>query len=93
MFRGYVDSSLDAAAFDEAGWFRTGDLGRVNEFGNVVITGRLKDVIIRNAENVSALEVEDVLNKHPSVMFVAIPKYPKMPSCRRLLPSSALNTE
>jgi cyclohexanecarboxylate-CoA ligase len=72
MFKGYVDSSLDDAAFDEDGWFRTGDLGKVNEFGNVVITGRLKDVIIRKGENISAKEVEDLLFTHPKVADAAV---------------------
>lgn len=72
MFRGYLDSSLDAAAFDEDGWFRTGDLGVVEPSGAVRITGRLKDVIIRNAENISAQEVEDVLYGHPDIVDVAV---------------------
>lgn len=67
QFIGYVDSSLDAAAFDEAGWFRTGDLGKVDQDGFITITGRLKDIIIRNGENVSALEVEEVLRRHASI--------------------------
>ena len=69
---GYVDSALDLEAFDEEGWFRTGDLGTVDEDGNIRITGRLKDVIIRNAENISALEVEDVLRLHPAVADVTV---------------------
>jgi acyl-CoA synthetase (AMP-forming)/AMP-acid ligase II len=69
---GYVDSSLNAAAFDAEGFFRTGDLGRVDADGFVWITGRLKDIIIRNAENISALEVEDVLYKHPLIADVAV---------------------
>jgi acyl-CoA synthetase (AMP-forming)/AMP-acid ligase II len=72
MFRGYVDSSLDIDAFDDAGWFRTGDLGIVDATGHVRITGRLKDVIIRNAENISAQEVEDVLYRHPKVGDVTV---------------------
>jgi acyl-CoA synthetase (AMP-forming)/AMP-acid ligase II len=71
-FLGYVDSSLDAAAFDEDGWFRTGDLGSVNSDGRVRIEGRLKDVIIRNAENISAQEVEEVVLRHRSVADVAV---------------------
>ena len=47
----------DVAALDEDGWFRTGDLGEVDADGNVRVTGRLKDVIIRNAENISAAEI------------------------------------
>lgn len=71
-FLGYVDASLDAAAFDEDGWVRTGDLGFVDEDGFVTITGRLKDVIIRNNENISALEIEDILLGHPEVNDVAV---------------------
>jgi len=71
-FLGYVDASLDAAAFDEDGWFRTGDLGRVDEAGRVVVEGRQKDVILRNAENVSAGEVEEILLRHPAVADVAV---------------------
>ena len=72
MIRGYVDASLDAAGFDEQGFFRTGDLGVVLLSGHVQITGRLKDVIIRNAENISAQEIENVLYTHPKVQDVAV---------------------
>lgn len=71
-FAGYVDPALDAGAFDDEGWLRTGDLGTVDADGRVRVTGRLKDVIIRNAENVSALEVEDVLMRCPGVADVAV---------------------
>lgn len=71
-FTGYVDATLDAGAFDDDGWFRTGDLGEVDADGFVTITGRLKDVIIRNGENISALELEDVLLRHPDVADVAV---------------------
>jgi cyclohexanecarboxylate-CoA ligase len=72
MMRGYVDSALDADAFDDNGYFRTGDLGVIDENGFVVITGRLKDVIIRNGENISAKEVEDLLYTHLKVQDVAV---------------------
>ena len=72
MMRGYLDAALDADAFDEQGWFRTGDLGKIDAAGNVVITGRLKDVIIRKGENISAKEVEDVLFGHPALADVAV---------------------
>ncbi|MFP1152907.1 cyclohexanecarboxylate-CoA ligase [Mycobacterium sherrisii] len=71
-FLGYADATLDADAFDEDGWLRTGDLGLVDVDGNVHVTGRLKDAIIRNAENVSALEIENVLASHPGVADVAV---------------------
>jgi len=71
-FLGYADPAQDAAAFDSGGWFRTGDLGEVGADGNVRVTGRLKDVIIRNAENISAAEIEEVLRRHPAVADVAV---------------------
>jgi acyl-CoA synthetase (AMP-forming)/AMP-acid ligase II len=71
-FLGYVDSSLDAEAFDADGWFRSGDRGRIDADGNVTVTGRIKDAIIRNAENISALEIEGVLATHPGVADVAV---------------------
>jgi non-ribosomal peptide synthetase component E (peptide arylation enzyme) len=70
--KGYLDASLDADAFDEDGYFRTGDLGKVTADGFVIITGRVKDVIIRKGENISAKEVEDLLFTHPSVADVAV---------------------
>ena len=72
LMKGYLDSSLDAEAFDEDGWFRTGDLGRIDADGMVTITGRVKDIIIRNMENISAKEVEDLLFTHPKVGDVAV---------------------
>ena len=72
LFRGYLDSALDAEAFDEEGFFRTGDLGNQDADGFIAITGRLKDVIIRKGENISAKEVEDLLYTHPKVADVAV---------------------
>lgn len=69
---GYVDSALDAAAFDERGRLHTGDLGRIDAQGNVYITGRLKDVILRKGETISAKEVEDLLSSHPAIADVAV---------------------
>jgi acyl-CoA synthetase (AMP-forming)/AMP-acid ligase II len=72
LMLGYLDGSLDAEAFDDEGFFRTGDLGVLNERNMLSITGRLKDVIIRKGENISAKEVEDHLYKHPKVADVAV---------------------
>jgi acyl-CoA synthetase (AMP-forming)/AMP-acid ligase II len=72
MMLGYLDATLDAEAFDEDGWFKTGDLGKLDADGMLTITGRVKDVIIRNMENVSAKEVEDILFGHPEVADVAV---------------------
>jgi acyl-CoA synthetase (AMP-forming)/AMP-acid ligase II len=72
LMKGYLDSALDAEAFDDDGWFKTGDLGRIDAEGMVTITGRVKDIIIRNMENVSAKEVEDILFAHPDIADVAV---------------------
>jgi len=72
VFRGYTDEAATAEAFDGDGWFRTGDLGHLRPDGHVVLTGRLKDVIIRKGENISAKEIEDVLYGHPKVGDVAV---------------------
>ena len=69
---GYVDESLNADAFDANGYFRTGDLGVIDEDGYVTITGRLKDIIIRHGENISAKEVEDLLYTCADVADVAV---------------------
>jgi cyclohexanecarboxylate-CoA ligase len=72
VFMGYTDPALDAAAFDAEGFFRTGDLGHARADGHITLTGRLKDVIIRKGENISAKEVEDLLYQHPRVGDVAV---------------------
>ncbi len=69
---GYLDEALNAEAFDEQGYFKTGDIGRIDVRGNVVITGRLKDVIIRKGENISALEIENLLLAHEAVADCAV---------------------
>lgn len=67
QFVGYQDASLNTAAFTGDGWFRTGDLGHLDTDGRLVITDRIKDVIIRGGETISSGQVEDVLNGHPAV--------------------------
>jgi acyl-CoA synthetase (AMP-forming)/AMP-acid ligase II len=72
LCQGYLDASLDAEAFDDEGFFRTGDLGYLSEDGYLVVTGRSKDVIIRKGENISAKEIEDLLHEHPKVLEAAV---------------------
>ena len=72
LFLGYLNPEQDASAFDDDGWFRTGDLGSLDEDGYVTVSGRLKDVIIRRGENISATEVEGVLYDHPKVADVVV---------------------
>jgi acyl-CoA synthetase (AMP-forming)/AMP-acid ligase II len=83
VFKGYLDSSLDADAFDDDGWFRTGDLGSLDDGGWLTITGRVKDIIIRKGENISAKEVEDMLFRHPKVNDVAVIGLPDAASGER----------
>ena len=71
-FLGYVDESLNVAAFTDDGWFRTGDLAEISDDERIRIVGRLKDVVIRNAENISATEVEEAILFHESVADVAV---------------------
>jgi acyl-CoA synthetase (AMP-forming)/AMP-acid ligase II len=72
LFQGYVDTALDADALDADGFLRTGDLGSLDAGGWLTVTGRLKDVIIRKGENISAKELEDHLSAHPKVRDVAV---------------------
>jgi acyl-CoA synthetase (AMP-forming)/AMP-acid ligase II len=84
MFQGYVDRALDADGFDEDGWVRTGDLGYVDAKGRVHVTGRSKDVILRNAENISAQEIEEVLVHHPAISDAAVIGVPDARSGERV---------
>jgi acyl-CoA synthetase (AMP-forming)/AMP-acid ligase II len=69
---GYLDSSLNAAAFTADGFLRTGDLGVLDARGYVRVTGRKKDIIIRKGENLSAKAIEDVLHEHPAIAEAAV---------------------
>ncbi len=72
LFVGYLDSRDNRSAFTADGWFSTGDLASISATGNVSIVGRLKDVIVRGGENISAKEVEDLLMGHSAIQDVAI---------------------
>ena len=76
MFAGYADAAQTAAVIARGGWFRTGDLATVDDEGWVRIVGRLKDVIIRGGENISASEVEAALEAHPAVHHAVAVGYP-----------------
>jgi acyl-CoA synthetase (AMP-forming)/AMP-acid ligase II len=70
--QGYLDPALDREAFDDEGFFRTGDLARMWPDRSIEIVGRLKDVIIRNGENISPKEIEDLLYRHPAIVDAAV---------------------
>ncbi len=76
MMKGYLgDAQATADAF-RGGWFHTGDLAVVDADGYIKIKDRSKDIIISGGENISSIEVEDVLFRHPSVMLAAVVAMP-----------------
>jgi cyclohexanecarboxylate-CoA ligase len=84
VFKGYLDPALNETAFDADGWFCTGDIGHLTTDGYVVVTGRLKDIIIRKGENISAKEVEDLLYAHPDIADAAVIGLPDRDSGERV---------
>lgn len=70
--KGYLKNPRATAEAFHGGWFHTGDLAVVYPDGNVKIRDRSKDVIISGGENISSLEVEDALCRHPSVLAAAV---------------------
>ncbi len=73
LMQGYLNRPEDTAeVITEDGWFRTGDMGKVDADGFVYVEDRLKDMIISGGENIYSPEIERVLAEHPSVMEVAI---------------------
>lgn len=72
MLVGYLHPEDEDGAFDAEGYFRTGDLARLADDAWLVVTGRAKDIIIRNGENISPKEVEDLLVGHPQIAEIAI---------------------
>jgi non-ribosomal peptide synthetase component E (peptide arylation enzyme) len=76
QFVGYLRAEDNDDAYDEDGFFRTGDIGVLTDQNCLVVTGRKKDLIIRGGENLSAKEIEDALLAHPSVADVSIVAFP-----------------
>ena len=101
MLLGYRHPEDDVDSFDAAGFFRTGDLGRWVSAGSedkyLVVTGRAKDVIIRNGENISAKEVEDLLAEHPGIAEIAVVGLPDdrtgERACAVIVPAGVANPD
>jgi 3-(methylthio)propionyl---CoA ligase len=98
VMKGYLKNEKATNESFMGGWFHTGDLGVLDEHGYVIIKDRSKDIIISGGENVSSLEVEDVLYKHPSVLFAAVvakpdPKWGEVPCAFIELKEGASATE
>jgi fatty-acyl-CoA synthase len=72
VMKGYLKNEKATQEAFAGGWFHTGDLGVLDEQGYVIIKDRSKDIIISGGENISSVEVEDVLYKHPAVLFAAV---------------------
>ncbi|MEV3902606.1 AMP-binding protein [Mycobacterium sp. NPDC050551] len=72
MLVGYLHPDDAAGCFDADGYFATGDLGAWVDDDHLVVTGRAKDIVIRNGENISPKEVEDLLTGHPGIAEVAV---------------------
>jgi acyl-CoA synthetase (AMP-forming)/AMP-acid ligase II len=72
MLVGYLHADDETASFDDEGFFRTGDLGRWTDGEYLVVTGRAKDIIIRNGENISPKEIEDILIGHAGIAEIAV---------------------
>jgi non-ribosomal peptide synthetase component E (peptide arylation enzyme) len=72
----YKDTKATREVWNQEGWYATGDLGRFDEEGNLVIVGRKKDLIIRGGQNIYPSEIEGLLITHPKIQNVAVVAMP-----------------
>ncbi len=72
VMKGYLKNKRGSDAAFAGGWFHSGDLGVIHEDGYIQLKDRSKDIIISGGENISSIEVEDVLYKHPAVAAAAV---------------------
>jgi fatty-acyl-CoA synthase len=98
VMKGYLKNEKATREAFAGGWFHTGDLGVLDEHGYVIIKDRSKDIIISGGENISSVEVEDILYKHPAVLFAAVvakpdPKWGEVPCAFIELKDGAKATE
>lgn len=98
LFLGYTDPALTAKAFDDEGWYHTGDIGVMDDDGYLTLTDRKSDIIIRGGENISALEVEEILLGLPAVAEAVVVAAPdarlgeRAAAVLRLKPGQAMPT-
>lgn len=73
IFTGYFNAPEEnKKAFDSHGFFRTGDLAMIDDSGNIILTGRIREMIKRGGESISAVEIENLIVTHPDVASVAV---------------------
>jgi 2,3-dihydroxybenzoate-AMP ligase/mycobactin salicyl-AMP ligase len=72
IFTGYFKAAEREKTFTKDGFFRTGDQARKDAEGNIWITGRIKDIIIRGGENISAVEIESMMSEYPGLVDSAV---------------------
>ncbi len=72
LFMGYTDGALTETVFDREGWYRTGDVGVLDDEGYLTITDRVSDIIIRGGENISAQEIEELVAGVDGVAEVSV---------------------
>jgi acyl-CoA synthetase (AMP-forming)/AMP-acid ligase II len=93
MLVGYRNPDDDRDAFDDEGFFRTGDLAQWVDDDFLVVTGRAKDIIIRSGENIAPKEIEDILAGHPDIVEIAIVGLPDARTgeraCAVIVPTAA----
>ena len=79
VFTGYYNNPEEnKEAFTKDGFFRTGDVATINEKGYITLTGRIKEMINRGGESISATEIERLINRHPDVTAVAVIPMPDL---------------
>jgi fatty-acyl-CoA synthase len=76
VMKGYLKNPKASTEAFRDGWFHTGDLGVLHPDGYVKLKDRAKDIIISGGENISSIEVEDTLYKHPAVLAAAVVAQP-----------------
>jgi fatty-acyl-CoA synthase len=72
VMMGYLKNPEASDAVFQAGWFRSGDLGVMHPDGYLEVKDRSKDIIVSGGENISSLEVEEIMSRHPAVREVAV---------------------
>ncbi|MDO9526028.1 MAG: long-chain-fatty-acid--CoA ligase [Gemmobacter sp.] len=94
----YNDDAATAKAFDDEGWFRTGDVAKISAAGDLVIVDRTKDLIKSGGEWISSIELENSASSHPSVTIAAAiavphPKWDERPLVAVVLKPGAMVTQ